>query len=79
MNQLAGKGYAIWDVNRTQSIFKKARAPFGFAEGQIFAEYDQVYLQNDPCCGGRDMSTAAVSIKKKTPPTNWQIPLVRKQ
>jgi hypothetical protein len=68
MNQVASKVFDKGEVHRTQSIFKKAFPPFGLAEGQVFLEYDLVYLHNDRLFWGRDMSTAAVSIKKKTNP-----------
>jgi hypothetical protein len=79
MNQLAGKGYAIWEVNRTQSIFKKAFAPFGLVEGQIFAEYDLVYLHNDLLFWGARNVDGRGFDKEENRPTNLQIPLVRKQ
>ena len=63
INQIAGKAYAVWEVNRTQSIFKKPFAPFGLAEGQIFA-CDLVYLRNDLLFWGRDTSMAVVSTRK---------------
>ena len=47
LNQLAKDGYSVWEVNRMQSILKKKFVPFGLAEGQIFAEYDLIYLYND--------------------------------
>ena len=40
LNQVAGKGYAPWQVGRTQSVFGKSFAPFGLVEGRNFMEYD---------------------------------------
>ncbi|HVR26347.1 MAG TPA: hypothetical protein VMU26_23845 [Candidatus Polarisedimenticolia bacterium] len=79
INQVAGKAYAIWEVNRTQSIFKKAFAPFGLAEGQTFAEYDLVYLRNDLLFWGARHVDGRGFDKEENRPTNLQIPLVRKQ
>jgi hypothetical protein len=79
MNQLAGKAYAIWEVNRTQSIFKKAFTPFGLAEGQIFAEYDLIYLRNDLLFWGAGHVDGRGFDKEENRPTNLQVPLVRKQ
>src|ERR1700761_3582051 len=47
VNQIAGNGYGKWEVNSAQSILGKAFAPFGLSEGQIFMEYDLVYVLND--------------------------------
>jgi hypothetical protein len=79
INQVAGKAYAIWEVNRTQSIFRKAFAPFGLAEGQIFAEYDLVYFRNDLLFWGARHVDGRGFDKEENRPTNLQIPLVRKQ
>jgi len=79
MNQLADKGYAIWEINGTQSIFKKAFAPFGLVEGQIFAEYDLVYLYDDLLFWGARHVDGRGFDKEENRPTNLQIPLIRKQ
>lgn len=79
INQVASKAYAIWEVNRTQSIFKKAFAPFGLAEGQIFAEFDLVYLRNDLLFWGARHVDGRGFDKEENRPTNLQIPLVRKR
>ena len=79
INQIAGKAYAVWEVNRTQSIFKKPFAPFGLAEGQIFAEYDLVYLRNDLLFWGARHADGRGFDKEENRPTNLQVPLVRKR
>jgi hypothetical protein len=38
------KGFNEWKVGETQDILKKAFPPFGLAEGQIFKEYDLIYM-----------------------------------
>ncbi len=78
MNQLTGKGFDKWEVNKTQSILGKAFAPFGLSEGQIFAEYDLIYLFNDMLFwGGRNVDGRGFD-KEESRPTNLQIPLVKK-
>jgi hypothetical protein len=79
MNQVAGKGFDTWGMHRTQSIFKKAFAPFGLAEGQIFAEYDLVYLHNDLLFWGARHVDGRGFDKEENRPTNLQIPLLRQR
>ena len=47
MNQVASRGFDRWEVNGTQSVMGKAFAPFGLAQGQTFAEYDLIYVNNN--------------------------------
>ncbi len=79
MNQLAGNGFDKWEVNRTQSILGKAFAPFGLSEGQIFAEYDLIYLIDDMLFWGARNVDGRGFDKEENRPTNLQIPLVRKK
>jgi hypothetical protein len=79
MNQLASKGYKKWEINSTQSIMGKAFAPFGLAEGQIFSEYDLIYVFNDMLFWGARNVDGRGFDKEENRPTNLQIPLVRKQ
>lgn len=79
MNQLVSKDFEKWEVHRAQSIFKKAFAPFGLAEGEIFKEYDLVYLHNDLLFWGARHVDGRGFDKEENRPTNLQIPLVRKQ
>jgi hypothetical protein len=78
MNQLASKGFDKWEVNKTQSILGKVFAPFGLAEGQIFAEFDLIYLFNDMMFWGARNVDGRGFDKEENRPTNLQIPLVRK-
>jgi len=77
MNQLAAKGFNKWEINNTQSIFKKAFAPFGLNEGQIFAEYDLIYIFNNMMFWGARNIDGRGFDKEENRPTNLQIPLVR--
>jgi hypothetical protein len=79
MNQLAANGFNKWEVNKTQSIMGKAFLPFGLAEGQIFAEYDLIYLFNDMLFWGARNVDGRGFDKEENRPTNLQIPLVRKK
>ena len=79
MNQVASKGFNRWEVNGTQSIMGKAFAPFGLADGQTFAEYDLIYVDNDMLFwGARNVDGRGFDTEENRP-TNLQIPLVRKK
>jgi hypothetical protein len=79
MNHAASKGFDKWEVHRARSIIKKAFPPFGLAEGQIFAEYDLIYLHNDLLFWGARHVDGRGFDKEENRPTNLQIPLVRKR
>ena len=79
LNQIAGKGFDKWETGATQNILGKAFAPFGLAEGQIFAEYDLIYVFNDMLFwGARNIDGRGFDTEANRP-TNLQIPLVRKK
>jgi hypothetical protein len=78
MDQLASKGFDKWELNKTQSILGKAFAPFGLSEGQIFAEFDLIYLFNDMLFWGARNVDGRGFDKEENRPTNLQIPLIRK-
>jgi len=78
LNKVASVGYAPWAVNAPQSIFGKAFAPFGLAEGTNFMEYDLVYLRGDLLFwGARNIDGRGFDTEQNRP-TNLQIPLARK-
>ena len=79
MNQVASKGFNKWEVNSPQSVMRKAFAPFGLAEGQMFAEYDLIYVyENMLFWGARNVDGRGFDTEENRP-TNLQIPLVRRQ
>ena len=77
MNQLAATGFEKWEVNRTQSIMGKLFPPFGLSEGQIFKEYDLIYLRDGLLFWGARNVDGRGFDKPENRPTNLQIPLVR--
>jgi len=79
MNQIAGNGYDKWEVNSAQSVLRKAFAPFGLSEGQIFMEYDLVYVLNDLLFWGARNVDGRGFDKPENRPTNLQIPLIKVQ
>jgi hypothetical protein len=73
------KGFNEWKVGETQNILKKAFAPFGLTEGQIFKEYDLIYLNSDMMFwGSRNIDGRGFDTEANAP-TNLQIPMVRQK
>ena len=71
------KDFNQWKVGETQSILGKAFAPFGLVEGQIFKEYDLIYLNNDMMFwGARNVDGRGFDTNENRP-TNLQIPMIR--
>ena len=79
LNHLGSPAFDKWEVGRAQSIFKKAFAPFGLAEGQVFEEYDLIYLVGDMLFWGARHVDGRGFNTEANRPTNLQIPLVRKK
>lgn len=72
------KGFDNWEVNHEQSILGKAFAPFGLSEGQIFKEFDLIYIQSGLLFwGARNIDGRGFDTEENRP-TNLQIPMVRK-
>ena len=72
------KGFDEWKVGEPQSIYKKTFAPFGLAEGQIFKEYDLIFVLNEMMFWGARNVDGRGFDKEENRPTNLQIPLIRK-
>ncbi|WP_367331067.1 hypothetical protein [Sphingobacterium multivorum] len=77
MNQFT-KGFDEWKVGEGQDILGKKFLPFGLKEGQIFKEYDLMYVFNDMLFwGARNIDGRGFDTEENRP-TNLQIPLVKK-
>lgn len=78
LNQIASSGFKKWEVGITQNILGKAFAPFGLVEGQIFGEFDLIYLhENMLFWGARNVDGKGFDSEENRP-TSLQIPLIRK-
>jgi hypothetical protein len=77
MNQFASQGFHKWELGDTQSILKKAFAPFGLSAGQFFEEFDLIYIFQDMMFWGARNVDGRGFDKEANRPTNLQIPLVR--
>ena len=71
-------GFNPWKVGETQSILKKAFAPFGLTEGQIFKEYDLIFIYAGMMFWGARHIDGRGFDTEANRPTNLQIPMVRK-
>ncbi len=68
-------GFNEWKMGETQNILKKAFPPFGLTEGQLFKEYDLMYIYEKMMCwGARNIDGRGFDTEENRP-TNLQIPL----
>ena len=72
------KGFKEWKIGETQSIFKKAFEPFGLSEGQIFKEYDLIYVFNDMMFWGARHVDGRGFDAEENRPSNLQIPMIKR-
>lgn len=71
------QGFEPWETNQTQRIFKKAFPPFGLAEGQVFKEYDLIYLEENRMFWGARHPDGRGFDSEENRPVNLQIPMKR--
>lgn len=78
LNNFAKEGFDYWEIGKLQSIFKKPFSLFGLKEGDIFKEYDLIYIYNDMMFwGARNVDGRGFDTEENRP-TNLQIPMIRK-
>ncbi len=77
LNKLATDGYSKWEVGKKQDILRKAFAPFRLVEGQVFKEFDLVYVAHGMLFWGARNVDGRGFDSEENRPTNLQIPLVR--
>jgi len=71
------KGFNPWIANEAQSIFKKEFPPFGLVDGQVFMEYDLIYVFGGLMFWGARHVDGRGFDSEENRPTNLQIPLIR--
>ncbi len=79
MNHAASTGFNKWVVGETQNILAKVFPPFGLTDGQIYGEYDLVYIDHDLMFWGAKHVDGRSFEKEENHPDNLQIPMVRKK
>ena len=68
-------GFNEWKMGETQNILKKAFPPFGLAEGQLFKEYDLMYIYEKMMFWGARNIDGRGFDSEENRPTNLQIPM----
>ena len=79
MNKAASTNFNKWEINSTQSISGKAFAPFGLSEGEIYGEFDLIYIFNDMMFWGAKHLDGRRFNKVENRPDNLQIPMIRRK
>jgi len=79
VNKIPTKGLNNWEVNVMQDVKAKAFPAFGLSEGQIYIDYDLIYIYNDLFFNGSKNVDGRAFDKPENRPTNLQVPLVRKK
>jgi hypothetical protein len=77
-NKFPAAGLNNWEVGVMQSIKGKAFRLFGLSEGQVYTDYDLVYIYNDMLFNGSKNVDGRPFDKPENRPTNLQVPLVRR-
>ena len=78
LNKIAATGFDRWEINVSQSVKGKSFPAFGLYEGQIYVDYDLIYIYKDMLFNGSKNVDGRPFDKPANRPTNLQLPLVRK-
>ncbi|WP_428657259.1 hypothetical protein [Runella sp.] len=79
VNCAPSQGLNKWEVNVMQDVVGKAFPAFGLSEGQIYVDYDLIYIYNDLFFNGSKNVDGRAFDKPENRPTNLQVPLIRKK
>lgn len=78
-NRFLSNGLNQWEVNVMQDLTGKAFPLFSLVEGQVYIDYDLIYIYNDMLFNGSKNVDGRAFDKPENRPTNLQIPLVRQK
>ncbi len=78
-NKFPGNGLNTWEVNVMQDVRGKAFPLFSLVEGQMYVDYDLIYIYNGMLFNGSKNVDGRAFDKPENRPTNLQIPLVRQK
>jgi hypothetical protein len=78
LNKTPLNGLNKWEIGIMQDIKAKAFPVFGLAEGQIYVDYDLIYIFNNLLFMGSKHVDGRAFDSPENRPTNLQIPLKRK-
>jgi len=77
VNQVPAAGLNPWELNVMQDVKGKAFPAFGLTEGQIYVDYDLIYVYDDLLFNGSKNVDGRAFDKPENRPTNLQVPLIR--
>jgi hypothetical protein len=78
INQFPAPGLEKWEVNIMQDIKEKRFPPFGLHDGEIYTDYDLMYIYENLLFNGSKHVDGRAFDKPENRPTNFQVPLIRK-
>jgi hypothetical protein len=76
-NRFPAKGLDTWQVGVTQDLVGKGFSLFSLVEGQIYVDYDLIYIYAGMLFNGSKNVDGRAFDRPENRPTNLQIPLVR--
>jgi len=79
VNKIPVKGLNKWEVNVMQDVKGKEFIPFGLTEGQVYVDYDLIYIYNDLFFNGSKNVDGRAFDKPENRPANLQVPLIRRK
>ena len=79
INKSPVNGLNPWEINVSQDVLKKSFPIFGLTEGQVYIDYDLIYVYDNLLFNGSKNVDGRAFDKPENRPTNLQVPLIRKQ
>lgn len=77
VSKFPSPGIEPWAINTTQDVKAKAFPAFGLLEGEIYIDYDLIYVYNNMLFNGSKNVDGRPFDKPVNRPTNLQLPLIR--
>jgi len=78
-NKFPAAGLSRWEANVTQDVRGKVFPMFGLTEGQVYTDYDLIYIYEGMLFNGSKNVDGRPFDKPENRPTNLQVPLIRKR
>lgn len=79
INRIPGNALNKWEINAMQDVKGKAFPAFGLTEGEIYIDYDLIYISNGMLFNGNKNVDGRAFDKPENRPTNLQVPLTRQK
>lgn len=77
VNRFPSPDIQPWAINTTQDVKAKAFPVFGLNAGEIYVDYDLIYIYNNMLFNGSKNVDGRAFDKPENRPTNLQLPLIR--